>query len=220
MVRLLRLFRKDDLKAGEARAPRKTKTPEHRKMLDMRAIRDRLEEVKENVRNRNIAVDIQALLEADELARKTRSGLEAIRQRRNEISNRMKSPLPPAERQPLVEEGRALKETETRLDEEYKQAEASRAELQTLVPNFTHPDSPLGKDDTENLELRAHGEIPSFDFKPKDHVQLMEALDLVDFEGGAKVTGQKFYYLKNEAVMLELSLLTYAANRWWKKGAR
>ena len=54
-----------------------------------------------------------------------------------------------------MEEGRALKETETRLDEEYKQAEASRTELQTLVPNFTHPDSPLGKDDTENLELRA-----------------------------------------------------------------
>ena len=179
-------------------------------MLEMRAIRERLEEVKENVRNRNIEVDIQALLEADEVARKTRSELEAIRQRRNEIGQRMKSALPPEERQPLVEEGRALKESEARLDAEYKQADANRAELQILVPNFTHPDSPLGKDDTENLELRAHGEIPSFDFEPKDHVQLMEGLDLVDFEGGAKVTGQKFYYLKNEAVLLELALLTYA----------
>ena len=179
-------------------------------MLEMRAIRERLEEVKENVRNRNIEVDIQALLEADDVARKTRSELEAIRQRRNEIGKRMKSALPPEERQPLVEEGRALKESEARLDAEYKRADANRAELQILVPNFTHPDSPLGKDDTENLELRAHGEIPSFDFEPKDHVQLMEGLDLVDFEGGAKVTGQKFYYLKNEAVLLELALLTYA----------
>ena len=157
-------------------------------MLEMRAIRDRLDEVKENVRNRNIDVDIQALLEADERARKSRGELDAVRQRRNEISNRMKSSLPPEERQPLVEEGRALKETEARLDEEYRQADASRAELQTLVPNFTHPDSPLGKDDTENLELRTHGEIPSFDFAPKDHVQLMEGLDLVDFEGGAKLS--------------------------------
>jgi len=125
-------------------------------MLEMRAIRDRLEEVKENVRNRNIEVDIQALLAADERARKTRGELDAVRQRRNEISNQMKSSLPPEERQPLVDEGRALKESEARLDGEYKQADASRAELQILVPNFTHPDSPLGKDD-RSMEKGAFG---------------------------------------------------------------
>ena len=187
-------------------------------MLDMRAIRDRIDEVRANVVNRQIEVDLDALLAADEEARQARASLEAVRKRRNEISAQMQGQLSAGEREPLIAEGRGLKEEEAKLDGQYKAADARRSELQALVPNFTHPDSPIGKDDTENVPLRTHGEPPVFDFQPKDHVELMEALDLVDFEGGAKVAGQKFYYLKNDAVLLELALITYAVRLLREEG--
>jgi seryl-tRNA synthetase len=179
-------------------------------MLEMRAIRERVEEVRANIRHRQLDLELDALLEADELARRSRSELEAVRQRRNEISRQMQGPPSPGERAPLIEEGRALKERESELDELHREAEARRHALLSEVPNFTHPDAPIGRDDTENRVLRSHGTPPAFAFPPKDHVALMEALHLVDFEGGAKVTGQKFYYLKNEAVLLELALVTFA----------
>ncbi len=187
-------------------------------MLDMRVIRERAEEVIANVRNRNLTLDVAALLAADQEARAARAELEAVRQRRNEISQRMKGGLPAEERAPLVEEGRALKVREGELDERHRRAEERRHELQLQVPNFSHPAAPIGRDDAENRELRRSGEPPRLDFAPKDHVQLMEALELVDFEGGAKVAGQKFYYLKNQAVLLELALLTYAARLVQEEG--
>lgn len=179
-------------------------------MLDMRDIRERQAEVAENLKNRNIELDLEALLEADQQARKFRGDLEAVRQRRNQISKQMQGKLTREERAPLVEEGRNLKDQEAQLDKAYTEADAKRHDLQSQVPNFTHPDSPIGKDDHDNKPIRQHGEPPVFDFQPKDHVELMEALDLVDFEGGAKVTGQKFYFLKNQAVLLEFALIGFA----------
>ncbi|MDH4247250.1 MAG: serine--tRNA ligase, partial [Deltaproteobacteria bacterium] len=108
-------------------------------MLDMREIRERTEEVIENVRNRGLSLDIPALMAVDQEAREARTELERVRQRRNEISERMKGKLAPEERSPLVEEGRGLKERESELEERYKHAEERRREMQTQVPNFTHP---------------------------------------------------------------------------------
>jgi len=64
---------------------------------------------------------------------------------------------------------------------------------------MVHPDAPIGKLDTENLEVKKVGTPRKFDFEPKDHVQLGESLDIIDFDRGTKVSGPKFYYLKNEA---------------------
>lgn len=179
-------------------------------MLDLRTIRERAAEVAANVRNRNLTVDVDALLAADQRARDAKTELDRVRQRRNEIGNVMKNPLAPEQRQPLIAEGRALKDQEAELERTHEAAEAQRQELLAQVPNFTHPDAPVGKDESANRVVGQHGAIPAFDFEPKDHVELMEALDLVDFEGGAKVAGQKFYYLKNDAVMLELAVVQYA----------
>jgi seryl-tRNA synthetase len=187
-------------------------------MLDMRDIRERADEVIANVRNRNLTLDVAALLAADKAAREAKARLDAVRQRRNEIGALMQDRLPPQQRQPLVEEGRKLKEQEAALDKEYEAADALRQELLLQVPNFTHPQAPIGEDESKNVVLRTVGEIPTFDFVPKDHVELMEALDLVDFEGGAKVAGQKFYYLKNEAVLLELALVQYGLNLLRREG--
>jgi seryl-tRNA synthetase len=86
------------------------------------------------------------------------------------------------------------------------------------IPNMTHPDSPIGKDDTENVELRLVGEIPTFDFEPKDHVELGEALGIIDFEAGTKVAGSKFYFLRGDAVLLELGLVRYALDMLIERG--
>lgn len=187
-------------------------------MLDLRVIRDRTEEVRENLRNRNVQVDLERLLEADRLVRETIGELEGVRRRRNEIGAKMKGSLPKEERDPLIEEGRGLKEQEPQLETRHRELEAERNELLQQVPNLTHPDSPVGADEEDNRVLREHGERPQLDFEPKDHVELMEALELVDFEGGAKVAGPKFYYLKNEAVLLELALLQFAAGLLREEG--
>ena len=179
-------------------------------MLDMRVVRDDPEGMRVNLRNRNLQVDLDRLLERDRAARSALAELENIRRRRNEIGRAVKQALEHDVREPLVEEGRALKAREADLERVFQEAESERLELLRQLPNLTHPDAPVGADDEDNRELRREGDLPTFDFQPKDHVELMEALDLVDFEGGAKVTGQKFYYLKNEAVLLELALLNFA----------
>ena len=187
-------------------------------MLDLHTVRERAAEVAANVRNRNLKLDVDALLAADQRARDAKTELDRVRQRRNEIGSLMKGPLPPEQRQPLVEEGRRLKERDAELEKAHQAAEAGRQELLVQLPNFTHPDAPIGADESANRVLRQHGAPPAFDFPPKDHLELMEALDLVDFEGGAKVAGQKFYYLKNDAVLLELALVTFAVKLLQQEG--
>ena len=187
-------------------------------MLDMRDIRKREQEVRDNLRDRNITLDVDALLEADREEREATVELDAVRQRRNEIANSMKNLSSQEERAPLIEEGRSLKDKEAALEDRFQQAGERRKALQAQVPNFSHPDSPIGRDDEENKVIRKIGEPPNFDFEPKDHVVLMEALDLVDFEGGARVAGQKFYYLKNQAVLLELALINFAVKILQEEG--
>ena len=87
-----------------------------------------------------------------------------------------------------------------------------------LISNMSHPDAPVGSNLADNKVLRRVGEPRHFDFKPKDHVTIAEALDLVDFEAGAAVAGPKFYFLKNEAVLLELALIQYAMQTLLKSG--
>src|SRR5204862_1217679 len=86
------------------------------------------------------------------------------------------------------------------------------------IPNMTHPAAPVSTAPDGNKVIKTWGTPPRFDFKPKDHVALAEALDLVDFEAGAKVAGQKFYFLKNEAVLLELALVQYAMSTLLREG--
>ena len=86
------------------------------------------------------------------------------------------------------------------------------------IPNMSHPDAPIAEAETGNLQLRTWGEVPRFAFPPKDHVQLGQSLDLIDFETGARVAGQKFYYLKNQAVILELALVRYALDALMREG--
>jgi len=187
-------------------------------MLDLKIIRSQPEVIAKNCRKRNVDVDIEKLLTLDEQVRQITSEVDSVRQRRNDISNKMKGKIPPEERQPLIEESKNLRVEESEKDSILRELLEQRLDLHKQVPNLTHPESPEGFTDEENVPIREVGTKREFDFEPKDHVELMEALDLIDFEGGAKVSGQKFYYLKNQAVFLELALAQYALSLLQEEG--
>ena len=178
-------------------------------MLDIKIIRSNMEQVVANCRNRHIEVDIPGLMTLDEQSRQLKGELDSLRQRRNALSARLKHPSTRNERQPWIEEAKNLREQVTLKERELDQTVRALQSLLRRVPNLTHPDTPVGKTDEDNRVLRQVGAPPAFDFEPRDHLSLMEAHDLVDFGGGARVAGQKFYYLKNEAVWLELALVQH-----------
>ena len=187
-------------------------------MLDLKLIRSKPEEIVENCRKRNVQVDIEKLLMLDKQVRHITTEADVIRQRRNDINKRMKGKITSEVRKPLIEESKILREQETVKESKLRELIEQRLALHKQVPNLTHPDSPDGFTDEDNVPIREVGSKREFDFKPKDHVELMETLDLIDFEGGAKVSGQKFYYLKNQAVFLELALAQYAMSLLQKEG--
>src|SRR5262249_56981558 len=103
------------------------------------------------------------------------------------------------------------------LDAELKLIEGDLLVNLLQIPNMTHPDAPVGTE-AANKVVAPFGQPRKFDFKPKDHVALCEALDLADFEAGTRVAGQKFYFLKNEAALLEVALVQYAMQAAVKAG--
>lgn len=186
-------------------------------MLDLQFICDNKDEVAENCRNRGVEVDLDALLQLrDERAQLIVSGDE-LRREQKEVQSGIKG-ASPDERQALIDRGRELREQVAASDERRKEVETNLAELQSCIPNMTHPDAPIGKEDKDHTELRRVGEPPKFDFKPLDHVDLAEKLDLIDFEAGTRVAGHGFYFLKNEAVLLEFGLIQYALEKLLAEG--
>jgi seryl-tRNA synthetase len=129
--------------------------------------------------------------------------------RRNEHQDAGKRKLSPEERAAHGAEGRRLKEEVARLEAEVDAARGALDRVVALLPNFLHPEVPEGGEE-DSRELRRVGEPPRFDFAPRDHVAVAEYLQGIDFEGGARVAGQKWYYLKNDLVLLELALQRYA----------
>lgn len=180
------------------------------RMLDLRFIRENLDAVKENIRNRNVHADADLVVALYDTRNTLIAEIEDLRRARNENAARMKGNLSSEERAPLIEEGRRIKERIPELETKLAEAEEKLRVEAEKIPNMAHPDAPVGKEEKDNTEIRRWGELPVFSFKAKDHVDLGEALDLIDFETATRVSGTKFYYLKNQAVLLDLALVRYA----------
>jgi seryl-tRNA synthetase len=178
-------------------------------MLDLETIRTRTDEVRANTANRRMTADIDKVLALAEERSGLIGSIDARRARRKEVSEQVRT-ASQAERPALVAEAQALKAALAEDEPRLAQVEADLRDEQSKIPNLTHPDSPVGGDEAANREVRRWGALPAFDFKPRDHVVLAEALDLVDFDNATKVTGANFYFLKNEAVLLELALQRFA----------
>ena len=177
-------------------------------MLDPRSLAERREEIGLSCRRRGVAADVDGAVALHGQVAAKQTELNEANRRRNEHQEAGKR-LPPAEREAHGLEGRALKEAVSRIEAELTAQRTRFDEALAKLPNFIHAAVPDGGED-DARELRRWGEPRSFGFQALDHVQLGARLDLLDFDGGAKVTGQKFYYLKNEAVLLELALQRFA----------
>ncbi len=179
-------------------------------MLDVHFIREHLDAVKANVRNRGVKADPERAVHLDDERKRLVQEAQVKQQRANEIAKSTGKEKDPAKKQELIAEGRKLREEVAGLETKVKAVEADLKAALLTIPNMTHPDAPVSTDPAGNKVIKTWGEPRKFDFPAKDHVALAEALDLVDFEAGASVTGQKFYFLKNEAAVLELALVQYA----------
>ena len=187
-------------------------------MLDYKFIKDNLAAVKEVIKNRNMEADADIVVELYDKRTALVTKQQDLQQKRNENAKAMKQKLDDAKRAELIEAGKKIKEDIAKVDAELSEIEVKLEEAARQIPNMLHPDTPIGKLDTENLEVKVVGTPRKFDFEPKDHVQIAEELDLLDFDRGTKVSGPKFYYLKNEAVFLEQALIQYALNTLRKHG--
>ncbi len=175
-------------------------------MLDYKFIKDKLDEVKKNIAERYMDADADLVVSLYDEKIGLQRETEELRKKRNDNALAMKGKLDPETRAVRIEEGKLLKD-------KIAQAEARLTELDNRlavegakIPNMAHPEAPRGKEDKDNLEVKRVGEPTKFDFEPKDHVQLGQSLDLIDFDTATRVSGTKFYYLKNEAVILEMEI--------------
>ncbi len=184
-------------------------------MLDYRFIKDNLEAVKKNIIDRNMdpaKADADLVVKLFDERTALTTELQNLQQKRNANAAAMKQKLDPETRAKYIEEGKNIKDAVSSAESKLSELEVKLEEAGRQIPNMANPEVPVGKVDTENLEVKKVGQPRKFDFKPKSHVELGESLDLIDFERGTKVSGAKFYYLKNEAVFLEQSLIMYALN--------
>jgi seryl-tRNA synthetase len=191
-------------------------------MLDYHFIVENLEAVKQNIADRYMQADAGAVAALFNRRTSLATSLQNLQQRRNANAEAMKGKtggkLEPDKRNALIDEGKKLKEEIAAAEAELAAVEKELDSEARRIPNMAHPDAPRGKEDKDNLEVKRVGEPPGFDFEPADHVRLGQDLDIIDFDSATKVSGTKFYYLKNEGVFLELGLTRYALDILKKRG--
>ncbi|HMS31766.1 MAG TPA: serine--tRNA ligase [Candidatus Saccharibacteria bacterium] len=180
-------------------------------MLDINFIRQNPEVVKAAAKNKNIKVDVDELLAIDGQVLKLKQQLDTFRQKRNENSEKMKGGKPSPE---VIEQGKKLKDQIAALETELKPLEEELLSLMHRAPNLMAEDVPIGKEG-EGVVISSFGTKKD---KAKDHLDLAESKDWVDFSSGAKVAGSKFYYLKGDLALLENAIYQFALNLIVEKG--
>jgi len=187
-------------------------------MLDYKFIVENKSAVSGNIADRFMKADVETVVNLYGKRTELTTNLQALQQKRNTNAAAMKGKLSQEERNVLIEEGKKLKDEIAAAEAELSVMETELLKEARKIPNMAHPDAPIGKEEKDNLEVKRSGVIPNFKFEPSDHVKLGTDLDIIDFDAGTKVSGTKFYYLKNEGVFLELGLVRYALDILQKKG--
>jgi seryl-tRNA synthetase len=173
-------------------------------MLDIKFIRENAEKIKEGARKKGIRANvIDELIVIDEKRRDLIQKSEEMRARQKKTEDR--------------EEAKKIKAEFKKFEAELIATEEKWNELMLLIPNIPDESVPEGKSDVDNVEIRKWGEIPKFDFEPKSHIELMEKLNLVDLERGAKVSGFRGYFIKGKAALLCFAVMQYTLEELVKK---
>lgn len=191
-------------------------------MLDIKYIRDNSDELKQNILNRHLdpkKCDVDKLLLLDTRKIQLELELDKLREARNKLADKLKDDK--ARTPDLIEQGKKLKDGIKVLEEEQAAVVTDWQNLMDWMPNITSPLMPIGADSSGNLEFVAWPEKnprPKFKFAPQHYHDLMVSLDLVDMERAAKNSGSRFYYLKNESVLLQFALFNHAMQKLVQKG--
>ncbi len=186
-------------------------------MLDPRRLEEDRAAIEESCRRRGVGADVGAAAAAYREVAALRTELGETNQVRNAHQKSGKRKMDDAERAAHSEEGRRLKGRVTEIEAALAKAEDALLEHLRAIPNLLHAEVPAGGEE-DSRELRQVGAVPTFSFEPLDHVELGQRLDLIDFEAGSRVAGAKFYFLKNEAVLLELALQRMALDLCLRDG--
>ena len=186
-------------------------------MLDIHFIRENPGLVKKGVAAKGVNADIDKLLDLDSTRRKLIGEIERLRAEQNVAGEKI-AKLQGAEKGAAAGAMKELKESVKQLQERLDVAEKTFLEELRALPNLPLPDVIVGKDDSENRELRKVGQPTKFDFEPKDYMALGEALDIIDTERAAKVSGARFGYLKGDGALLEFALVQYVLKTLTAKG--
>lgn len=175
-------------------------------MIDIDLIRTDPDRIREVARQKKVSLDVDYILELDQRRRQLRTQLDDIQRQRNELARGLQG-QPDDE---AKEKGRALKQQLSALNDEASKVSEELQSLLWQVPNIPSADTPVGDDESANVVLRQVGDKPQFNFTPRPHWELGEALDLIDTDRAAEVVGSRFVYLKNELVLLQFALIQHA----------
>jgi len=186
-------------------------------MLDIKFIRENKELIAEAAQKKHIDFEVNNLLEVDTKRLGLLKKIEELRGQQNDANQKVAGAKDPAEREKVIGEMRVLKENLSKLEEEMKGIMPDWQAFMLQVPNIPDVSVPEGASEADNKEIKTWGEKPNFDFEPKDHTELMTALDMVDFERGTKVHGFRGYFLKNDGALLSWAIWNYARDFFLKK---
>lgn len=185
-------------------------------MLDIKFIRENKDLVTMAAKKKHINFDVNALTLVDDKRRILMASIEKRRADQNEASVKI-AKASPEQKAAILVEMKTVKSDLMKDEELLKEVMKEWQVLMLSVPNIPDVSVPDGKDETENKELKTWGEKPKFDFEPKNHIELMTALDMVDFDRGAKVHGFRGYFLKNDGALLSWAIWNYAREFFLKK---
>jgi len=187
-------------------------------MLDIKFIRENSNKVKEACKNKQVEVDISRLLKIDKEKRGIQTELEKIFAQKNKASKEISKAKDKKAKNKIILKMKKIDKKGDKLKEGLKKFDKEFKDLMYQIPNIPLDDTPVGKDEKDNVMVREVGKKIKFDFKPKDYLEIAEKYDLIDVKRAAKVSGTRFGYLKNEAVLLEFALINFAFENLIKKG--
>ena len=187
-------------------------------MLDMKMIRENPENIRKMLKDRDVQFDLDLLLDLDKKRREMIISTDELRKKKNEMSVKIsEAKKTGSEVTPIIQEMQLVSQELAKLEEVQHETELEYSKLALTIPNVLHESVPCG-DDSANKEIRKWGTIPQFDFEVKDHIDISENLNLLELERAAKTAGARFYYLKDDLVKLNQSLIQFGLDFLSEKG--
>ena len=188
-------------------------------MLDPKLIKENPEIIRSMLKSRAVEFDLDGLIELDKKRREFIIKTDELRKKKNQVAIIISEKKKGGDDiSSILAEMKNISNEITELESEQENIESKYLKLASTIPNLVHESVPIGVDDNANIEIKKWGNIPEFDFKIKDHIDISEDLNLVDLERAAKVAGARFYYLKNDLVRLNQALIHFGLDFLAEKG--